>query len=62
MVYKQGRERVNQPRSLPTIVYQAAPLAKYRCVKRYSAFTGAFGTANWLYFAWSVSALDALYR
>jgi hypothetical protein len=62
MMCKQNRERVNQPGSLPAIVRQVAPLAKHRCAKRYSAFTGAFGTANWLYFAWSVSALDALYR
>jgi hypothetical protein len=61
MIYKQSRERVNQPRSLPAIVCQVTPLAKYRCAKRYSAFTGAFGAANWLYFASSVLLSDALY-
>jgi hypothetical protein len=62
MAYMQNRERVNQPRSLLYNRLPDCPLAKYRCAKRYSAFTGAFGAANWLYFAWSVSALDALYR
>jgi hypothetical protein len=62
MVYMRNRERINHPRSLPAIVNQAAPLAENRCAKCYSAFTGAFGAANWLYFAWSDSALDALYR
>jgi hypothetical protein len=61
MVYKQGRERVNHPRSLPAAVYQADSLAKYRCAKRYSAFTGAFGDASWLYFASSVPSSEALY-
>jgi|CZKF01.1.fsa_nt_gi hypothetical protein len=59
MVYKLNRERVNQPRSLPVIICQVAPLAKYRCATRYSAVTGAFGAANRLYFASSVPASEA---
>jgi hypothetical protein len=60
MIYMQNRERVNQPRSLQAIFCQVTLLAKYRCATRYSAFTGAFGAANRLYFASSVLASEAL--
>ena len=61
MICKRSRERVIEPGSLPAIACQACSSAKYRCAKRYCAFTGAFGAASWLYFASSVPASDALY-